>query len=134
MRRKRFRKVAKKKIIDYVEIEKEVKQLFRADREAVKIDYEVVLVDGELEDENNMDDENKLNNGDDDFENSSQEEENNAMMMGAECSNTATGYLDSITDNLTSQHNTAGISFYPRVSPTPISLLIILINIFTLNK
>lgn len=106
VRRKRFRKVAKKKIIDYVEIEKEVKQLFRADREAVKIDYEVVLVDGELEDENN-DDENKNSlNNDEDFDDSSQEDENNAMMMGAECSNT--GYLDSIHDNLTSTNMASG--------------------------
>ncbi len=41
VRRKRFRKVAKKKMIDYAEIETEVKQIFRADREAYKIDYEV---------------------------------------------------------------------------------------------
>lgn len=95
VRRKRFRKVAKKKIIDYCEIEKEVKQLFRADREAVKVDYEVVLVDGELEDEN-LDEENK-NLLDDD---SSQEDENNQMNINTECSNT--GYLDSIQDNLTS--------------------------------
>jgi len=92
VRRKRFRKVAKKKVVDYVEIEREVKQLFRADREAIKIDYEVVLVDGELEDENN-DDENKNSlNNEDDFDDSSQEDENNAM-MNAECSNT--GYIDS---------------------------------------
>ena len=108
VRRKRFRKVAKKKMIDYVEIEKEVKQLFRADREAVKVEYEVVLVDGELEDEN-LDDENKNSlNNDEDFDDSSQEDETNAMMMGTECSNTGTGYLDSITDNLNSNNNTAG--------------------------
>lgn len=45
VRRKRFRKVAKKKIVDYAEIEKEVKQIFRADRDAAKIDYEVILVE-----------------------------------------------------------------------------------------
>ena len=45
VRRKRFRKVAKKKIVDYAEIEKEVKQIFRADRDASKIDYEVILVE-----------------------------------------------------------------------------------------
>jgi transcription initiation factor TFIID subunit 7 len=113
VRRKRFRKVAKKKMIDYVEIEKEVKQLFRADREAVKVDYEVVLVDGELEDEN-IDDENKNSlNNDEDFDDSSQEDETNGhrIMMGTECSNTGTGYLDSNTDNLNSNNNTAGILF-----------------------
>jgi transcription initiation factor TFIID subunit 7 len=41
VRRKRFRKVARKKMVDYADIEKEVKQLFRADRDAVKVDYEV---------------------------------------------------------------------------------------------
>jgi transcription initiation factor TFIID subunit 7 len=44
-RKKRFRKVAKKKIVDYVEIEKEVKSLFRADRDAIKVEYEVLYVD-----------------------------------------------------------------------------------------
>lgn len=47
VRRKRFRKVAKKKLVDYADIEKEVKQLFRADRDAHKIDYEVAYVDAE---------------------------------------------------------------------------------------
>ncbi len=70
VRRKRFRKMAKKKIIDYAEIEKEVKQLFRADRDAFKVDYEVILVEGELEDEENgegksMGRNNSLNNEDD---------------------------------------------------------------------
>lgn len=55
VRRKRFRKVAKKKMVDYAEIETEVKQIFRADREAYKIDYEVLLVEGELEDEDELD-------------------------------------------------------------------------------
>lgn len=68
VRRKRFRKVAKKKIIDYAEIETEVKQIFRADREAYKIDYEVLLVEGELEDEDelgkNGDKDNSLGNED----------------------------------------------------------------------
>jgi transcription initiation factor TFIID subunit 7 len=44
-RKKRFRKVAKKKIIDYAEIEAEVKRLFKTDREAIKVDYEVLYVD-----------------------------------------------------------------------------------------
>lgn len=57
VRRKRFRKCAKKKFIDYAEIEREVKQLFRADREAVKIDYEVCMVEADPDDEN---DESKL--------------------------------------------------------------------------
>lgn len=68
VRRKRFRKVAKKKIVDYAEIETEVKQIFRADREAYKIDYEVLLVEGELEDEDeltkNGDKDNSLGNED----------------------------------------------------------------------
>lgn len=45
VRRKRFRKIAKKKVVDYVEIEKEVKRLFRADRDATKVEYEVITVD-----------------------------------------------------------------------------------------
>jgi TATA-binding protein-associated factor Taf7 len=53
VRRKRFRKVAKKKYIDYAEIEKEVKQLFRADRDALDVEYQVSYVDqAELEEEN----------------------------------------------------------------------------------
>lgn len=72
VRRKRFRKMAKKKIIDYAEIEKEVKQLFRADRDAFKIDYEVLLVEGALEDEENPDNKNidgnnSLNNEDEEW-------------------------------------------------------------------
>ncbi len=70
VRRKRFRKMAKKKIIDYAEIETEVKHLFRADRDAYKVDYEVILVEGELEDDENADEKNidrnnSLNNEDD---------------------------------------------------------------------
>lgn len=45
VRKKRFRKVAKKKIVDFTEIEKEVKRLFRKDRDALKVDYEVLVVD-----------------------------------------------------------------------------------------
>ncbi|RNA23347.1 transcription initiation factor TFIID subunit 7 [Brachionus plicatilis] len=52
VRRKRFRKCAKKKFIDYAEIEREVKQLFRADREAAKIDYEVCMVEADPDDDN----------------------------------------------------------------------------------
>ena len=47
VRRKRFRKIVRKKTVDYADIEKEVKQLFRADRDAVKIDYEVTFVDAD---------------------------------------------------------------------------------------
>jgi transcription initiation factor TFIID subunit 7 len=47
VRRKRFRKIVRKKTVDYADIEKEVKQLFRADRDAVKIDYEVTYVDAD---------------------------------------------------------------------------------------
>lgn len=67
VRRKRFRKCAKKKFIDYAEIEREVKQLFRADREAAKIDYEVCMVEADPDDEN---DESKVieNRGYDSFD------------------------------------------------------------------
>jgi TATA-binding protein-associated factor Taf7 len=81
VRRKRFRKVAKKKIIDYAEIEKEVKQLFRADREAVKIDYEIVYMEPDDEnDDENENDEPKINNSlnndfDLDYEDYSSQEE-----------------------------------------------------------
>jgi hypothetical protein len=57
VRRKRFRKAAKKKIIDYAEIEKEVKQLFRADREADQISFEICYeqkTDTEDEEEENL--------------------------------------------------------------------------------
>jgi transcription initiation factor TFIID subunit 7 len=47
VRHKRFRKIVRKKTVDYADIEKEVKQLFRADRDAVKIDYEVTFVDAD---------------------------------------------------------------------------------------
>lgn len=47
VRRKRFRKLAKKKIIDYAEIEREVKQLFRADRDALGVAYEIVYMEGD---------------------------------------------------------------------------------------
>lgn len=62
-----------KKIIDYAEIEKEVKQLFRADREAIKIDYEVLYVEGDPEDDDDDKKDNSTNN-DDDYDDSSQEE------------------------------------------------------------
>ena len=71
VRRKRFRTVAKKKIVDYADIEKEVKQLFRADREAVKVEYEVLVVEGELDE--NEDNKDKSGNDDDD-DDSSQDE------------------------------------------------------------
>lgn len=99
VRRKRFRKVAKKKIVDYAEIEKEVKQIFRADRDAHKIDYEVLLVEGELDDENNdenknSDRNNSLNN-EDEFEDSSQEDIG-ATVDGNSC-------IDSAMDNESSK-------------------------------
>ena len=74
MRRKRFRKAAKKKIIDYAEIEKEVKQLFRADREADQISFEIEYVektDTEEEEENLMrkiNEENNEDNNKDDYD------------------------------------------------------------------
>jgi TATA-binding protein-associated factor Taf7 len=67
VRRKRFRKIAKKKVIDYAEIEKEVKHLFRADREALKIDYEIAYVEGDTDDEDNK-------TKDEDFDDSSADE------------------------------------------------------------
>jgi transcription initiation factor TFIID subunit 7 len=74
VRRKRFRKVAKKKVVDYEEIEKEVKHLFRADREAIKVDYEVLYVEGDLDDEeNNMSKEN-VNQNEDDYDSSDMDE------------------------------------------------------------
>ena len=93
MRRKRFRKVAKKKIIDYAEIEKEVKQLFRSDREAYKVEYEVVLVEGELDEHNNEanknGDRNTSLNNDDDYENSSQEDGMGGIADGNSCMDSA---------------------------------------------
>ena len=68
VRRKRFRKAAKKKIIDYAEIEKEVKQLFRADREADQISFEICYeekTDTEDEEENLLSKINEENNKDD---------------------------------------------------------------------
>uniref|UniRef100_G3MNC9 TAFII55 protein conserved region domain-containing protein n=1 Tax=Amblyomma maculatum TaxID=34609 RepID=G3MNC9_AMBMU len=45
VRKRRFRKVLKKKYVDFPEIEKEVKRLFRMDNEAISIRYEVVNAD-----------------------------------------------------------------------------------------
>lgn len=45
VRKRRFRKVLKKKYVDFPEIEKEVKRLFRMDNEAIGIRYEVVNAD-----------------------------------------------------------------------------------------
>ena len=56
-RKKRFRKVAKKKIFDYAEIEAEVKGLFKADREAIKVEYEVIYIDEPQQQTGNDDDE-----------------------------------------------------------------------------
>lgn len=47
VRKKRFRKTLKKKYVDFPEIEKEVKRLFRTDNEAIHVRYEVVNVDDE---------------------------------------------------------------------------------------
>jgi transcription initiation factor TFIID subunit 7 len=47
-RKKRFRKTLKKKYVDFPEIEKEVKRLFRTDNEAKSVRYEVVNADDEL--------------------------------------------------------------------------------------
>lgn len=107
VRRKRFRKVAKKKIIDYAEIETEVKQIFRADRDAFKIDYEVLLVEGELDDENdddkkNSDRNNSLNN-EDEYEDSSQEEMGGNMVDGNSC-------MDSAMDNESSKLSKPGLT------------------------
>lgn len=57
VRKKRFRKVAKKKIIDYAEIEAEVKRLFKTDREAIKIEYDVIYIDEPQQHAGNDDDE-----------------------------------------------------------------------------
>jgi TATA-binding protein-associated factor Taf7 len=48
VRKKRFRKTLKKKYVDFPEIEKEVKRLFRTDNEAIHVRYEVVNADDEL--------------------------------------------------------------------------------------
>ncbi|RWS21112.1 transcription initiation factor TFIID subunit 7-like isoform X2 [Leptotrombidium deliense] len=45
VRKKRFRKTLKKKLIDAPEIEKEVKRLFRMDNEAIHVRFEVVNAD-----------------------------------------------------------------------------------------
>ena len=45
VRKKRFRKTLKKKVVDVPEIEKEVKRLFRTDNEATHVRYEVVNAD-----------------------------------------------------------------------------------------
>lgn len=47
VRKRRFRKTLKKKYIDFPEIEKEVKRLFRMDNEAISVRYEVVNADEE---------------------------------------------------------------------------------------
>ena len=47
VRKKRFRKTLKKKYVDFPEIEKEVKRLFRTDNEAIHVRYEVVNADEE---------------------------------------------------------------------------------------
>ena len=81
VRRKRFRKVAKKKIIDYAEIEKEVKQLFRADREADHISYEIAYVEKEDTD----DEEDKLNdeeNNKEDYDDYDSQDEHSKMALG----------------------------------------------------
>ncbi|XP_054153129.1 transcription initiation factor TFIID subunit 7-like [Oppia nitens] len=48
VRKKRFRKTLKKKYVDFPEIEKEVKRLFRTDNEAKHVRYEVVNAEDEL--------------------------------------------------------------------------------------
>ena len=48
VRKKRFRKTLKKKYVDFPEIEKEVKRLFRQDNEAIQVRYEVVNADDEM--------------------------------------------------------------------------------------
>lgn len=47
VRKKRFRKTLKKKVVDVPEIEKEVKRLFRTDNEAFTVRYELVNADDE---------------------------------------------------------------------------------------
>lgn len=50
VRKKRFRKTLKKKYVDFPEIEKEVKRLFRTDNEAIHVRYEVVNADDDKQD------------------------------------------------------------------------------------
>ena len=51
MRKKRFRRLTRKKSFDYDEIEKELKQLFKEDYEAVKTEYEVIYLDKDPDEE-----------------------------------------------------------------------------------
>ncbi|XP_064490004.1 transcription initiation factor TFIID subunit 7-like [Ornithodoros turicata] len=53
VRKRRFRKTLKKKYVDFPEIEKEVKRLFRMDNEAIGIRYEVVNAEDEKNDGKN---------------------------------------------------------------------------------
>ncbi|XP_028968037.1 transcription initiation factor TFIID subunit 7 [Galendromus occidentalis] len=48
VRKRRFRKTLKKKYIDFPEIEKEVKRLFREDNEAESVRYEVIRTEDEM--------------------------------------------------------------------------------------
>lgn len=48
VRKRRFRKTLKKKYIDFPEIEKEVKRLFREDNEAESVRYEVIRAEDEM--------------------------------------------------------------------------------------
>ncbi|XP_003741840.1 transcription initiation factor TFIID subunit 7 [Galendromus occidentalis] len=48
VRKRRFRKTLQKKIIDFPEIEKEVKRLFREDNEAESVRYEVIRAEDEM--------------------------------------------------------------------------------------
>lgn len=47
VRKKRFRKMLRKKYVDFPEIEKEVKRLLRTDNEAKYVRYEIVNVEDE---------------------------------------------------------------------------------------
>ena len=52
VRKKRFRKILRKKNVDFPEIEKEVKRLLRTDNEAKHVRYEIVNIDEEMKSDN----------------------------------------------------------------------------------
>lgn len=59
VRKKRFRKLNRKKTLDYDDIEKELRELFKQDREAIRTEFEVIYLDrdpDEIEEEDDDDD------------------------------------------------------------------------------
>lgn len=54
VRKKRFRKMLRKKYVDFPEIEKEVKRLLRTDNEAKSVRYEIVNAEDEKNDNKDM--------------------------------------------------------------------------------